>query len=71
MTDKLKPCPFCGGDAVLYNQSSKYTDRNSYLVNCSNCSCRTREFAYYEIKARRETEQKAIEAWNRRVDNDR
>ena len=28
--EKLKPCPYCGGDAVLYNT-------NTVFVECKSC----------------------------------
>jgi Lar family restriction alleviation protein len=51
--DKLKPCPFCGGEAVLKQISDRWT------VHCSQHCAGTRIF---------NDKQKAIDAWNRRVD---
>ena len=67
---ELKPCPFCGGEAMLYHQSSKYTDHDGNYVYCFNgCGCRTKLFICYEGtgKTHKETEQEAINAWNRRA----
>ena len=53
----LKPCPFCGGEAVMREWSGglKY-----FRVECSNTdSCDCHGIAY-------DTKQKAIAAWNRR-----
>lgn len=36
MTDKLKPCPFCGGEAKWFNTESK--------VYCVKCCCSTAAF---------------------------
>lgn len=65
----LKPCPFCGGKAVLFVE-------NGVQVMCLSCGVRT------SIKAdtilRKEISQerivtssvdKAIEEWNKRVSN--
>lgn len=56
---KLKPCPFCGGKAMI---DSDYIFKNSWKVFCRNCGCGT---GIYDGK----TPQRAAEAWNRRVDN--
>ena len=71
MTDKLKPCPFCGGEAEVYDYESKhdiydpdtlgYVDTEYYTkygVGCVLCGC---------IVADRNSETEAIEAWNRRA----
>ena len=54
MPAKLKPCPFCGGKAIL--SEDKRTD--VYSVFCNEC---------YTETSLQCTEQEAIEAWNRRV----
>ena len=51
---ELKPCPFCGGEA---NVEEAYM--NIFVVACSGCSVIT---AIYN------NAEKAIEAWNRRVE---
>ena len=51
---KLKPCPFCGGEAEIF--VSDITDRA--LVYCKCCDA--------QIKMQ-QNEQEAIEAWNKRV----
>lgn len=59
MTTKLKPCPFCGGNAhrsIIYMEVSY-----GYSVMCESCGIATQtEFE----------EDAVIEAWNRRVDED-
>lgn len=61
MNEKLKPCPFCGGEAVLEN-AEQYTTckgwNSVYGVECQNCSVQTRGFL---------TRQEAINSWNTRV----
>ena len=57
---KPKPCPFCGREAVIV----KSWESGSY-VRCSNgykCGARQDWF---------DSEKEAIEAWNRRVNDDR
>lgn len=34
MTEKLKPCPFCGGEA----KTKHYEDNTSLIVYCQTCS---------------------------------
>ena len=58
MTDELKPCPFCGGEAIKY--LSMYEDRA--FVGCADEECK--------VMVRRETSQEAIDAWNRRAKGD-
>lgn len=66
---KLKPCPFCGGEAevrtTFYVNGGK-GDNNEYTVFCKNKDC----IAFYNDTAftSRET---ATEKWNRRVDDER
>ena len=65
MTEKLKSCPFCGGEAVLYDGGRKF-----FCVRCKRCRVRTDSFItgldgvpYDELAA----QSLAVEAWNRRV----
>ena len=53
MSDKLKPCPFCGGHAIIDG-----CDDTLWIVICKECNA---SIGY------KETEQEAIEAWNSRV----
>ena len=59
-TDELKPCPFCGGDAEIYD----FKD-GRYFVGCSNTNCDV--YPYTSIHYDKED---AIAAWNRRADHD-
>ena len=61
MSNELKPCPFCGGEADLehYTVGSWDDPEDRYDVNCLSC------LASIESKS---TEAEAIEAWNRRAD---
>lgn len=52
MTNELKPCPFCGGEAFLYDRLHPY-------VECSDCVAAT---AFHE------TIGQAIESWNTRAE---
>lgn len=59
ITPILKPCPFCGGEAELVG--------NGYFfdVSCKNIKCRGCTSCLDS-----KTEAEAIEAWNRRVNNE-
>ena len=60
MAEKLKPCPFCGGEAELVNIGAKLCD--PITVACKQCKCNTQWF---------DRECDAIKAWNRRTSNER
>ena len=54
MTEYLKPCPFCNGNAhIVVDEHSKY------LVRCSHCFIQTP--AYFNHF-------NAVDLWNNRVD---
>lgn len=68
MGDKLKPCPFCGGEGVIDTHSffsdktKDFTDK-TYGVVCVECGSRSNQFY--------PTKKEARQMWNRRADNDR
>ncbi len=51
MTEKLKPCPFCGGKAEIEGE-------RIFWVSCQECCAESNSFIELE---------EAIEAWNRRA----
>lgn len=57
--NELKPCPFCGSEATINHKVVLET----WIVECSNISCP----ASYMIGYDYDTEEEAIEAWNKRV----
>ena len=62
MSDKLKPCPFCGGEAVLTNGWFSGERR----VECLDCGVMTKiEFSENPLVTASE---QAIKAWNRRAE---
>lgn len=70
MIDKLKPCPFCGGNAEIITGVSRGVPANSYAcVRCKDCDGGTRAFDDVEHNA--EFIYKAIQAWNRRTNNEK
>lgn len=59
--EKLKPCPFCGGDADISDSSGLIGCGMNleYYVVCEECLAKGEEFG---------NPKDAIEAWNRRHD---
>lgn len=53
----LKPCPFCGGEAVILNEA----ECDVWHVMCGNEDCEVRPWTdFYD------SQEEAIEVWNRR-----
>ena len=63
---ELKSCPFCGGEAELEHPHSFGSSLEYSGVRCIRCRARTepilKSFAY-------SSDEKAIEAWNRRAED--
>ncbi len=71
---KLKPCPFCGGDAVTKISAlcgNTYDDIR-FMVCCPSCLIRQyRDLGGCDSFDKvEEAMDKAIEAWNRRAENE-
>ena len=60
MKRELKPCPFCGGEAIV--KTIEVLMCPTYYVRCGNLGCR--EMASTVICR---TKDEAIKIWNRRV----
>ena len=58
--NSLKKCPFCGGEAKLYEQ--EFSGKTMYEVACKNSSCT------YLITQKTSPEY-AVTAWNTRYDD--
>ena len=67
MNNKLKPCPFCGGEAKIHNcaELENETARVIYSgkigIHCAVCRVATIPY---------ENMTQAVEAWNRRTKNE-
>ena len=60
LVEGLKPCPFCGGDALVHRDSY---GRGLWTVSCKmHLEC-------YAIEKYYQTREEAISAWNTRVSN--
>lgn len=58
---ELKPCPFCGGEAeIKADYLQTFFENPTYVVGCFNCCIAER--SYFKNTA--------IEAWNRRADDE-
>lgn len=57
---ELKPCPFCGGVNVFIAELRTNFFESRYAAVCEDCQ---------SLGGNCKTEEKAIEAWNRRNDD--
>lgn len=57
MSEKLKPCPFCGGKAHIEREG---TPRQSTIYECGSCGCRLETGEEFNYGAR----------WNERDDSE-
>lgn len=62
MTDILKPCPFCGGEALLHEFRTYVSDRHrmetKYYIECRKCGVEQRNYI---------SDKEAANDWNRRA----
>lgn len=58
MNNKLKPCPFCGSEAILRSSENWHC----YSACCTNRKCGIEQLPYLPYF----DEKEAIEAWNKR-----
>ena len=69
MTDELKPCPFCGGEAELFESNISRSVEYSVYIGCPTCGGQTTTTSavpatQYTVDSTRQT---VISRWNRRV----
>lgn len=62
----IKPCPFCGCDALVRAVDDRDAYPGSVEVRCEGCGVRTMG-CYATVHSGTTGECMAIEAWNRRV----
>lgn len=60
--DKLKPCPFCGSNAIVIANNYRH-NQTTFCVKCNNDDCRVIPVTYEYSEMNN-----AIEAWNKRAD---
>ena len=64
MKFEIKACPFCGGEAKVFKYKkpmASFGTMFSYEVECAYCFVRTGRYP---------SEEKAVNAWNRRKDGE-
>ena len=65
MNNELKPCPFCGGEAVIMHVEPRIhifaifmpDCRGSHFIKCTGCTC---------VLTSGNDREEAIAAWNKR-----
>lgn len=62
--NELKPCPKCGCEAELISSQTFAWCNVYWYVRCTNEDCDEETMLKYDTK------REAIEAWNRRADNE-
>ncbi len=61
MSNELKPCPFCGGEAREYSDCAQPNEILHYWIDCDNDGCDI------EVSTKRYySESEALEKWNKR-----
>ncbi len=58
---ELKPCPFCGGKAVLRTWIYSFRGGTNYVVQCNDCNA--------TVPIWFETAEESVRQWNRRAEN--
>lgn len=62
---ELKPCPFCGGSAIIYASTTRtYPNHGKHYCYCEKCLASGPSFSDLENDG--SSVFKAIEAWNKR-----
>lgn len=80
MDNQLKPCPFCGGEAIfnMRELDESYGARIGFWIMCTKCHATNpdskgvvtvRIGSNGEMYTERDDRPKAIEVWNRRPEN--
>ena len=59
MSEKLKPCPFCGGEAALWRFYDLHV--TNHYIGCTTCGAQTRGT---------DSDDLCIEVWNRRANDE-
>lgn len=65
---ELKPCPFCGEEAVIRSTTALNGKYSAFYIKCSSCEIQT--LSYVDTRYDLDALKKAIETWNLRVNDD-
>lgn len=67
MTNELKPCPFCGGEAEFYPAAC--IEQGWYIATVQCVSCAAQVCSKHGLdRTEQEANESAIEAWNTRAE---
>ena len=67
---ELKPCPFCGGEAKIYaTTTGTFPNHAKHYCYCEKCFASGQSFSDFTNDGSSVFD--AIEAWNRRADDER
>lgn len=71
-TDRLKPCPCCGGRAVIEEnrKNDGYCSYNTLRVRCCECGLQTNSFISDGYYGSKHSPEEVAELWNKRVKED-
>ena len=72
-TTKLKPCPFCGGEAELctsYGNDGQVYYHTAF-VKCTRCHAKTKTVITDGYYGTTSTTRDVTDDWNRRVEDDK
>lgn len=74
MPDKLKPCPFCGGEAKFFIRSYENSDTTQlHMIKCENsfdCGAQISDLLSGYQPDYKDCVKKLYQKWNRRVESD-
>ena len=68
MSEELKPCPFCGGQAKIVSLTAYTHSRDriyAVYIECIECDARTKDFL--DLEREDGAHKQARNAWNWRV----
>jgi Lar family restriction alleviation protein len=68
---KLKPCPFCGGEAYIRETDIKGTAFVAVSAECKKCGAKPFATMIFEGESGARKKAVAAKDWNRRADDDR
>ncbi len=69
--DKLKPCPFCGGEAINYNTEQINFHERKHRFKCKQCNGIFFFYVKGDCKTAKQIKKEGIETWNRRTQNEK
>lgn len=67
-TDRhIKPCPFCGSEAILKVKPDGFSVPVAYSAHVTCIKCNAMGKSYLERYAGHDFDERAVDAWNRRI----